>query len=175
MTIVDQSSNTTLAAIAVLAVLVLACDSSGMRTAVDSRYSEHLTVLAREYEVAARTNAAETVGVVQIFEAESVDSTSLREISRGRLLYESRSASEIRSLFAALQSGSDQADCDLGDENSLVLVAFDRDLPRAGVARLYRCQSDAGPAIGIRPVGDAALDYSTAAAAYLEEIGVSRH
>lgn len=160
-------------AVLLVATILLACDSQD-RFVVDARYSEYLTVNSKEYEVAARTNGMATVKVIQVYAPGPSDGTSLREATRGRLLYESREPSEIEALFRSLQTSGNTGECDLGDSPKFILVAYDRDLPRAAVVRLYECDSIDGNVIGVRPVGDAGLDYSRAALDYLHEIGVAR-
>jgi len=151
------------------------CAGSGETpSVVDVRYSEHLTVASAEYESAARTNAMMTVKVVQVYAPSADHRNLLRESSRGVLLYESRQPSEIQALFQSLQTTSPTGECDLGHEPKFVVVAYDRDLPRAAVVRLYECDTTDGKVIGVRPVGDAALDYSQAALVHLKRIGVLR-
>jgi len=154
-----------------LTIALLGCDSGGVPLSVDARYSEYLSVLSQQYQSAARANAATTVKVVQLYGPGPVDEVSLRDATRGRLLYESRKPNEIESLFSGLQAQGTRGECELGDGPVLFVVAYDRDLPRVGILRLYECDAAGGRVIGVRPVGDSALEYSTAAATYLREIG----
>ena len=158
--------------LALVVLWVVGCNSTSELLDIDSRYSESLSVVSREYEFAARTNAATTVQVVQVYAQGPKGNVSLLDATRGRLLYESRSSSEIMALFATLQSRESSGRCELGDDPAFVVVAYDRDLPRVGIIRLYKCDADGRAVIGIRPVGDAALGYSSVAVGYLREIGV---
>lgn len=129
---------------------------------------------SKVYEGAARRNAMTTVKVVQLYAPGASDGVTLREATQGRLLYESREPPEIEAFFRSLQTSGTSGECDLGNAPAFVVVAYDRDLPRAGVMRLYECDSADGPVIGVRRVGDAALDYSRAALDHLRQVGVLR-
>ncbi len=157
---------------ALVTVGLLACHSEDAPLLVDARYSEYLSVLSQQFESAARGNASATVQVVQVYAPGPKDGVSFRDVTRGRLLYESRASSEIASLFNSLQTRGARGNCELGEGPVLVIVAYDRDLPRVGVIRLYKCEAAGTAVIGVRPVGDAGLDYSSAADTYLRGIGV---
>lgn len=149
----------------------LSCNRDDEPLFVDESYSEALTVLTEQYEAVAHSRPATTVKVVQIFAPGPRDVVYVSDVTRGRLVYESRTPSEIEALFESLQAADGRGNCHLGESAALAMVAYDRDLPRVGIIRLYECQGESGPVIGIRPLGDAALVYSSTAVAYLHSIG----
>jgi hypothetical protein len=155
-----------------MTLAVLSCASPSEPVAVDSRYSEYLSVTSREYEAAARVTPATTVKVVQIFSPGGNDTVSLRNSTRGRLVYETRAPGDIAAILDAIRSQEAPGSCDLSGDPAFVLVAYDRDLPRVGLIRLYKCEAQVGAVVGVRPAGDAAITYSSSGVAYLQRIGI---
>ena len=159
-------------AVLLISTILMGCSSEQGSYIVDVRYSEYLTVASKEYVGATRKNAMTTVKVVQLYKPGKVDGVSLQEATQGRLLYESREPSEIEAFFQSLQTSGASVECGIGGSPAILVVAYDRDLPRAGIIRLYKCDTADGSVIGVRPIGDAALSYSRAALDYLRQIGV---
>ena len=163
----------TIAASLGLLTLVTGCSDSRVFPPVDTRYSEFLSVLGENYVAISGSSASTTVGVVQIFVGDRRTFIDLGEATRGELLLESRQRDIIERLITAVQQreSTTTASCDLGKVD-WVLVAYDSELFRAGLIRLYSC-SDAGePVIGVAPAGDAAITYSRQAVVVLRSFGL---
>lgn len=158
-----------------LLLLIMGCSDSRVLPLVDVRYSEFLSVLGDNYSALSGSEAATTVGVVQVFSGKGRRGVAdLAEVTRGELLFESRQRGVIDGLISAIQQHEPVEDpsCDLGKGATWVLVAYDSALFRAGVIRLYACGEGDEAVVGVSPVGDAAITYSRAAVAVLRSHGL---
>jgi len=160
-----------------LLVSMLLLDGCGDSTAtppVDSRYSEALSVLGSNYAAISGDRSSATVGVVQIFSGGKRGATTWGSATAGELLFESRRRDVIDELIDSLQHGEPSASdpCDLGAGPAWILVAYDSQIFRIAVIRLYACGS-AGSVVGVVPMGDAAIHYSSETANFLRSHGLT--
>lgn len=155
--------------------LLVGCGDVRAVPPVDVRYSELLSVLGYNYRAISGTDSSATVAVLQIFSRGGDDVSSLRDATQGQLLFESREREVIDRLISAVQQRdpTPAASCDFESGPTWILVAHDAALFRAGVIRLYICGEGAEAVLGIRPVGDAAITYSSDALSVFRSLHLS--
>jgi hypothetical protein len=127
---------------------------------MDAGYADLLLQEAQYYELKTKTDSADTVDAIQIFETSYRDShlDTVDEVRANKLIYESEEREFIDGFFRAARRAIKDQPCGILEKSQVLhILAFDRDLMRVAYFKYTDCQDQVVGAIGRYGAGSIVL------------------